>query len=113
MESDRLNRLTAEQIMGWFLDSGRWIEVTASTKKPGSPILKAYQHDWNPTKDLLQAWEVAEKYKLFDRGFYLAKWDDNFWVICDSLDDRLVSAETASMVLIKACLYLKGAKLDE
>lgn len=107
-ELDKLDHLAAEKIMGWFLtDYGAWVTVTRSTTNKGDDIFHHYKVDYQPTRNIAQAWELLEKLGL--NRYRLYKHSKDFQLVIQTKSDFFeAQAETASLAITKACLKAVG-----
>lgn len=71
-------------------------------------------YKWQPTRNILQAWRVAETFPEFT----ISKFSNHFKAVVAILDDTgedyirfLVSAETAPLCIVLACLKAKGIEV--
>jgi hypothetical protein len=112
MNLDELNRLCAEKIMGWL-----WSEKYQGYEyhpKGGNPVPP---RNWQPTRNISQAWEVLEKVKGHD-------WDIHIeflhyakaWVCSWRNKNRnhafTLSDISAPLCIILACLKAKGVEVE-
>lgn len=122
MTNEELNRLCATEIMGWCLEGGAWVEVIRSTIMIGGSIFKVYEHEWSPTKNIAQAWQLLEK---LDRRYFVRKNIGYFYngTIYKNLynvgiaresnrGDEITGEETAPLAITKACLKAKGVNIE-
>lgn len=95
MNFEELDKLAAEKVMGWSYP--RYETV-------GRVI------DWQPTRNIVQAWEVLEK-----SGFYMAihfdpkETKERFIAVVPRYPSGIqIDAPTAPLAIVRACLRAKG-----
>lgn len=111
MDLDKLDRLAAERVMGWYPAEGSdahgkipgdfWLDDSAG---PPRAVM-----DWQPTRNIAQAWECLEKME----GSYNVTWNPlhNSW-FCSLWDkSHTAEAETAPLAIILTCLKAKGVEV--
>lgn len=115
MTNDELDRLAAEKIMGWkgiYLNEfgSAWILPSSS---PGCVFKE--REDWQPTRNIAQAWDLLEKFKHWSLCTGLHE-DTQHTVFCGIGKDIghitwEAKAETAPLAIVKACLKAKGIEV--
>lgn len=112
---DELDRLAAEKVMGWDrLPFGEWC--------PGNPkgrhVWPVNPMEWQPTRDIAQAWLLQEKIvsELKGASFEVAlmmsgKWTCAFWQLGLDKLVAISNADTAPEAIVKAALRAKGIEM--
>ena len=113
MNLREIDRLVAEKVMDWV--QGEYAKDKWYYKKNGQIHgMAKFVKDWNPSTNIADAWQVAEKLMKNGLFFNVLKWIDGDFVA--RFENHKVSvkaeAETAPLAICLAALKSVGVEVD-
>jgi hypothetical protein len=107
MTLDELDKLAAEKVMGWFLEGKIW-----ESKNGVNNIL---EHEWCPTRNIAQAWELLGKIKKSGIKINISKGSDyksDWEVTMDDGSHFWTYEGGAPIAITRACLAAIGVEIE-
>lgn len=115
MDNRQIDALVAEKVMGWGIhkrNTAFWVKSDRVDEVEARPI--AFIHEWQPSTDISQAWQVVEKLR---NNIYcqIEFWEDRNYsvnIITESGNSGYKEDKSISMAICLAALQAVGVNLD-
>lgn len=116
-ELDKLDAQSATEIMKYTLSDDRfWEDDRNIVAQIGEPDPEDWIPQWQPTRNISQAWELLEKmnWEWYRVDCFEGKWKAGEVEVCgdENYIDNDIEADTAPLAIVLAALKSKGISYE-